>query len=345
MTARRTAVTLALCVASLTLLPGAAHAAATCQGQPATIEASSGAVTGTAGDDVIVVSGTVTQVDAREGDDLVCVVDTVQMDAWLEILAGPGDDAVDATAAGARVAADLGAGSDSYDGSPFVDFVGLSPSRHTYGAAGDVGPDDVTAGGGEDLLGVVPGVVVHADLGPGDDHVEFATTYTGPGSTFDLGAGRDSLRFEDDYDAIDGPGDTTLRANFRSEVLVWRGVQSVLRGAEDLSAVARRIVVGGDAEANEIHTTGCHITLKGRGGDDRLFMRISHSGDEMPFRCGKNNKKGSWRALGNGGDDLLHGGNQHDVLIGGPGRDVADGWKRGDDICNAERTKGKGCKG
>jgi Ca2+-binding RTX toxin-like protein len=346
MKALRAIATLGLGLASMVLLPNAtAQAATTCQGQPATIEASSGDVTGTSGDDVIVATGTVTKVDAQQGDDLVCLVDTVEMDAWLEIHAGEGDDAIDATAALARVTTSLGAGSDTYLGSPFADLVGMGLGGWPYDEGPDTGTDVVTTGAGDDELAVFPGVVLHADLGAGDDYVNFWTTYAGEGSTFDLGPGSDSLRFQDDFEELRDAGETTLRANLRSGVLVWRGVRSVLRGAEGLSAVARRIVVRGDAEANEIYTTGCHITLKGRGGDDRLHMRISHSGDEMPFRCGKNNKQGSWRALGNGGDDLLHGGNQHDVLIGGPGQDVADGHKHGDDRCVAERVRGQGCKG
>ena len=51
----------ALLIAHVALVPsGAVAAEATCQGQAATIEASSGTVTGTSGDDVIVVTSTPT---------------------------------------------------------------------------------------------------------------------------------------------------------------------------------------------------------------------------------------------------------------------------------------------
>ena len=52
----------------------AAAQAATCQGQPATLEATGGDVVGTPGPDVIVVSGSLTRVDAGDGDDVICVV-------------------------------------------------------------------------------------------------------------------------------------------------------------------------------------------------------------------------------------------------------------------------------
>ncbi len=66
-------------------------AAATCHGLPASIEASSGKVVGTAGRDVIVVSGSVTRVDAADGDDVVCVVGVKHA---VRVSAGAGDDIV-----------------------------------------------------------------------------------------------------------------------------------------------------------------------------------------------------------------------------------------------------------
>ena len=142
-------------MASVLLLPNAtAQAATTCQSQPATLEASSGDVTGTSGDDVIVATGTVTKVDAQQGDDLICLVDTVEMDAWLEIHAGEGDDVIDATAAGARLTTSLGTGSDTYLGSPFADLVGMGLGGWPYDEGPDTGTDVVTTGAGDDELAV-----------------------------------------------------------------------------------------------------------------------------------------------------------------------------------------------
>lgn len=312
----RTVVTLVLGAASLTLLPGSmAHAASTCQGQTATIEASSGTVTGTPGPDVIVASGLVDRVNAGDGVDLICLADTVERDdGWLLIDAGAGDDVIDTSAAGAKSYTNMGAGSDTFLGGPFYDWV------------------EVGASGGSDSEQV--------STGPGKDYLMVGDVDPGPAGTFDLGTGRDGVRFADDYEFPGARGNRALVVDMVAESMTWRGVTAVLRGAEDVSGLARRITVRGNAQDNRVFAMGCRVTLLGKAGDDRLFMRTSHSLDEQPFSC----RKGDfWRSFGNGGDDFLRGGNQHDVLIGGPGRDVADGWKHGDDRCVAERIKGRGC--
>ena len=74
----RAALTIALVVPSAIALTGPVAptyaAAAVCQGQPATIEGSTGTITGTEGNDVIVSTGADTDVQALGGNDLVCVV-------------------------------------------------------------------------------------------------------------------------------------------------------------------------------------------------------------------------------------------------------------------------------
>ena len=74
----RAALTAAIVVPSAIALTGpvapAYAAAAVCQGQPATIEGSTGTITGTEGNDVIVSTGVDTVVRALGGNDLICVV-------------------------------------------------------------------------------------------------------------------------------------------------------------------------------------------------------------------------------------------------------------------------------
>jgi Ca2+-binding RTX toxin-like protein len=315
---RRTALALVLGTCVMTLLPsGTARAASICHEQPATIEASSGDVEGTPGDDVIVVSGTVRSVGADEGDDLICLLDTVKLGgghASLWIVAGAGDDVIDTSAAGAKSYTILGAGSDTFLGGPFHDSVNV-------GASGGSDSEQVSTGAGKDSLSV-------SDVDPG------------PAGTFDLGAGRDSVYVADDYEFPGATGDLSLVVDLVAESMTWRGVTAVLRDTENFSGLARRIVVRGNAEDNRVVTTGCQVTLKGGKGDDRLSIRTSRFLDEQPFTCRAGDL---WRAFGNGGDDHLRGGRQHDVLIGGPGRDVADGWSGGHDRCVAERLKGWGC--
>ena len=70
----RAALTVALVVPSALALSGPVAptyaAAAVCQGQPATIEGSTGTITGTEGNDVIVSTGPDTEVQALGGNDL-----------------------------------------------------------------------------------------------------------------------------------------------------------------------------------------------------------------------------------------------------------------------------------
>jgi hypothetical protein len=150
MTTSTKALALVLGASALTLLPTTtAHAAGTCHGQPATIEASSGDVTGTPGNDVIVVSGTVRYVDAGAGDDLVCLVDTVKLpgrNRQIFVASGAGDDQVDASAAGAETSIRLGPGADSFLGSGYRDYVQVGTAGASLAAPGDPGPYDVSTG-------------------------------------------------------------------------------------------------------------------------------------------------------------------------------------------------------
>ena len=92
----RAALTAALVVPSALALTGPVAptyaAAAVCQGQPATIEGSTGTITGTEGNDVIVATGLDTDVQALGGNDLICVVGG-------DVSTGAGDDSVVSTAA------------------------------------------------------------------------------------------------------------------------------------------------------------------------------------------------------------------------------------------------------
>jgi Ca2+-binding RTX toxin-like protein len=135
----------ALVAAALAPLPAAlpAYAAASCQGMPATIEATSGVVTGTPGDDVVVASGTVTSVDTGAGRDLVCTGEhtgTMSVDTGagsdlvtigpgsVDLGTGPGDDELyfGRDTAGAPSSLDLGTGRDSM----LVYAVGMSVSAN-----------------------------------------------------------------------------------------------------------------------------------------------------------------------------------------------------------------------
>lgn len=117
---RTTTLSAAALLGAVLLTPTSASAAGeTCQGRPATIVGADRAtpIVGTDGPDVIVSTGA-RVIDARGGDDLVCVVNTFVRD----LDAGDGDDVVDVSA-GYGAWAVLGAGSDTFIGSPGGDWV------------------------------------------------------------------------------------------------------------------------------------------------------------------------------------------------------------------------------
>src|SRR5689334_16922601 len=90
------------------VLPADAPALSVCSLFTPTISASSGTVTGTSGDDVVVVTGSVTRVDTLGGDDVVCLDDTTGLVA---VRTGPGEDEVTATAT-SRTSISTGPGDD-----------------------------------------------------------------------------------------------------------------------------------------------------------------------------------------------------------------------------------------
>ena len=303
------ALALALVVPMVILAPtSSAHAASTCHGQPATIEASSGTVvSGTPGDDVIVLTGKVKRVLGGDGNDLICLVGTRNR---VLVDPGPGDDVVDASAARAGTVTELGQGADSFTGSVFKDSV-------YAGYSADPGPDQVSTGRGRDLLDVEVGDAVDADLGKGVDSVLFKES-----------VGNYS-------------GDTLLLVDLKRHLVSWFGVTSTLRNAENITGAAQRIIFRGDRGKNKFHAHGCDVDLSGAAGDDFLSLVVGNSRGAAPaIPCPPNRL----RAYGNAGDDYLEGGARHDVLVGGSGVDSAFGGRDGHDRCEAELTWGKGCE-
>jgi hypothetical protein len=339
----RRGVALVLVAPVVSLLPTAtAHAAGICQGLPATIEGSTGTVTGTAGPDVIVVTGSVSQVSAGGGDDLICLIGTTQLpgfNIYISVDPGEGDDVVDASAAGANTTTNLGPGADSFTGSAFNDQVSAG-TKVPLGETGDPGPDQVRTGPGRDYLGVGSGDTVDAHLGKGVDTLIFASSYAGPDSEFDLGAGSDGAGFADHWEDP-GAGETSLVVDLTRDFVRWRGVTSTLRDAESIYGAALHIVLQGNREPNELTGHGCDVVIKGAAGDDSL--RLSSAREDVAPEIG-NCSPDRLRAYGNAGDDYLSGGFRHDVLIGGPGLDSAFGGPGGRDRCEAERMWGKGCE-
>ena len=213
-----------LLTATLLTAPTAQAAADTCQGQPATIVGSylQRGLGGTEGRDVVVTNGA-TQVDTRGGDDLVCVTESAGRYPELDLVAGAGDDVVDASASRGPMAVVLGSGSDHYTGSARGD------DWIVAGEAGDdTEPDTIHTGAGELADSVVSGspgvpngdvVVVEAAgstvywSGPMTEGARLDAT-AGPGSTLvpDLGTG---------HAVVDAKAGTLVRDGFVT--LRWAG--------------------------------------------------------------------------------------------------------------------------
>lgn len=146
-----TTTTLTAALLGLSLLTPTSAAAAsgeTCQGQAATIVGSdrNTPIVGTEGPDVIVSTGA-RVVDARGGNDLICVVGN---DVVPRIDAGSGDDVVDVSA-GYGATAVLGPGADTYIGSDGTDHV-WAGTRHRDGSTdADTEVDVIDTGRGQDV--------------------------------------------------------------------------------------------------------------------------------------------------------------------------------------------------
>ena len=308
--------------------PGSPKAAATCQGRPATIEGNSPVLLGTPGNDVIVAGGDVHHVVAGDGDDLICVVDDRRK--RLEVLAGPGADLVDTTAATGHTVTRMGTGADTFVGGAELDEVYLDqePAPTTV-------VDVVQTGDGGDLL--MSESTVDADLGPGDDFYIGEFTEGQGSSRVLLGRGNDILRLDmgvaehlraRSHSSGSREGAAMLRLDLRTGTLLQAGVASVVIGEEEVIANGPHVWVHGTRGADDVVSGGCRVTMHGSGGRDELTQV-----NGFDVACEKRRA----RLYGEGGPDELQASVGNDVLIGGPGKDRAYGGG-GRDRCVAEKT-------
>jgi Ca2+-binding RTX toxin-like protein len=282
----RAALTAALVVPSavvLTAIAGPAHAVAVCQGQPATIEGSTGVITGTEGNDVIVSTGLDTEVQAEGGNDLICVVGG-------HVFTGAGDDSVVTSApAGVVTQAFLVGGNDTYS---------------SVGAGGnDVSADEVSG--------------LHVDLGTGGGFMWLYPTST-PGTGFvDLGPDASWLHaFGESEALVDLPRQTARIDRLLTLTVIGGGNVSATGNKvritgdgqkNDLSGYGCNIVIkGGDGRDR--------LAKVGSDGDHDL-PPCHH------FRSVLKGEDGPDRLTGRNGDDVLLGGRGHDVADGSGGND------------------------
>lgn len=241
-----------------------------------------------------------------------------------------------------EVVADLAAGSLTADGGTPLRFTGfaafvLVPGRSTPGLriSGSAGRDDVSVGE------LTQATRIDVSLGDGADVLRTTTTGAA-GSTIDAGGGQDRLEAE----ATD---------RLRIDLARHRAGDLAVRGFEDVNAVAPKVTVRGDGEANRVEVAACRLVVAGRGGADKLFTVYDYQSLVEPTRCSSPTvarmtggagddslvaqRGGDDVMLGGAGDDRLWGGRGADRLLGGPGRDRVVGGT-GPDTCDGERVTG-----
>lgn len=299
-----------LIAATLLTAPTAQAAADTCQGRAATVVGTPGqyVLTGTEGDDVIVTNGAGPTLGLG-GNDLICVTGGTSPLLEVSVDAGAGDDVVDASAVTNRVMVELGAGSDTYTGSPYDETVHGGTNGSDGGPEVDTERDVITTGSGGDdrVTSGTDRTVVNADavvLGA-DDGVGFGNSvgWTGPaGAGFRLdGGGGAGLGF--------GVGSGDVLVDASSGTLSQDGTRQLHWTGFD------RYTTGGSTSR-----TPRSFTFLGTDRDEELDFRFPNADKTLQ------------NIIMGGGDDVLSLGYDDNVgrkgssYAGGPGTDHVDMW-------------------
>ncbi len=279
---------------------GSSVCAPKCDGVDATIKASSGVALGTAGDDVIVGSTGVDDIDGLGGNDLIC--------------AYTGVDSIDG-----------GDGNDTIYGGELADTIegGLGDDKILGGKGGDT----ITAGDGADEL---RGGLGNDTLTSGSDANGDRLVGEGGADTLTGGDGDDKLS--------GGPGADVLKGNGGADQLLGGGDADDMQGGagEDiLNGDTGNDMLDGGADADILRGESGDDTMAGGEGADRLRggvgADVGNGGDGADFLYGGDDndtldgEAGNDKVVGNAGDDALFGGDDDDTLIGGPGTDTLDG--------------------
>lgn len=102
------------------------------------------------------------------------------------------------------------------------------------------------------------------------------------------------------------------------------GAVTAVAGFAEVKADARTVRLDGDGLANRFQVTACDAKVRGGDGDDDVRASRTGGCDDFAFKL-----------VGQDGDDRLRGSVKNDVLLGGQGKDVANG-RGGRDRCKAE---------
>ena len=293
-------------MSALVLVPSAPGQAVSpsCQGHPATLVGKPGStVGGTVGVDVVVTNGA-SRVDTLDGDDVICVTGATRDGKRVTMDTGPGNDRVRVRGRNA-VKVFLGDGDDSFVGGRENDVVFAGyPDSYDY-APVDSGTDTIRTGGGEDLVRS-NGAADVLSLGKGADTV-FWTVTTG---SADGGRGRNRI------------------------ILLVNHPASEPAASWELDNVKGELTRDGVAALSWTGFTEFTIPFLSRTGEP-LLVRGSAADELFDLSQATSPLAGAVTIRAGRGDDTMRGTGQADTLVGGPGRDVADG-RGGEDRCAAE---------
>lgn len=257
---------------------------------------------------------------------------------WL--VGGAGNDTVSGGAGGDLV--NGGSGNDLLSGDapaslwqdrPFITFSSPEPGLPIPVAAplaGDVGGNDLLAGGaGNDILigdaGSIHGSARGGDDillgGAGDDrlfgdaYTDFATVPSGLGGFMFPDAGIGDLASGGNDYLDGGAGNDTLYGDALVISDFFRGRPAQARGGDDtLVGRGGDDVLVGDAD---------RLSPLSSGGNDRLFGGAGNDALYGDTRFGDNGRGGNDELFGGAGDDFLAGGSGNNRIDGGSGVDTA----------------------
>ncbi|MCH2590612.1 MAG: S8 family serine peptidase [Planctomycetales bacterium] len=216
----------------------------------------------------------------------------------VDILAGPGDNILDASNFTGNTTLWGGGGRDVITGGIGNDWLN-----------GNDGEDQLTGGGGIDLMHGGAG----SDLlfgGDGDDTINGEAG----DDTIDGGGGNDYLVGEDGHDRLLGrDGDDSLYGGTGNDELLGHA------GRDRLNGESGNDTLLGDLDPDTLWGGNGNDVISGDDDNDRLY---GQSGNDT--------------LLGAAGDDRMQGGSDRDVLSGGDGDDTLNGQKDYDTLMGGD---------
>jgi Ca2+-binding RTX toxin-like protein len=290
----------ALLTATLIMPTAPANAAPACEGRGATLVGKPGnTLVGTAGPDVVVTNGA-SRVDTMDGDDLVCVTGATKDGKRVAMDTGPGNDRV-RVASRNKVRVFLGDGDDSFVGGPEEDVVFAGyPDNYDFSLI-DTGTDTITTGPGDDVVRS-HGAADSLELGKGADVI----FWTGTTGSVDGGRGHNRMILRTGHAPGEPPSSWVL------------------------DNVAERLTRDGVPVLTWTGFTDFTLWFLNRA-DESLLVLGGAAGEVFDVRSAI---AGATVRAGRG-DDTMRGSLLSDTLVGGPGRDRANG-RGGEDLCVAE---------